>query len=199
MPYTIRNISEVLAAEALLPQPALVIDHLLIDSRRLIFAESTLFFALQTPRQNGEAFITELYKAGVRNFVTTENFNVAAFSNANFLFVKEPLRALQKIAAYHRSQFSIPVIGITGSNGKTIVKEWLYQLLQADYNIVRSPKSYNSQIGVPLSVWQMNHSHTLAIFEAGISEPDEMDHLEAIIRPGVGRSYKCGGGTQCRF
>ena len=90
------------------------------------------------------------------------------------------------MAAYHRKQFNIPVIGITGSNGKTIVKEWLYQLLHADYNIVRSPKSYNSQIGVPLSVWQMNEQHTLAIFEAGISQPGEMEKLEKIIQPTIG-------------
>ena len=100
--------------------------------------------------------------------------------------MNDTLAALQQLAAYHRQQFNIPVIGITGSNGKTIVKEWLYQLLHEDYNIVRSPKSYNSQIGVPLSVWQMNEQHTLGIFEAGISEQGEMERLEKMIRPTIG-------------
>ena len=100
--------------------------------------------------------------------------------------MKDTLSALQQLAAYHRQQFNIPVIGITGSNGKTIVKEWLYQLLNEDFNIVRSPKSYNSQIGVPLSVWQMNEHNTLAIFEAGISKPGEMGKLENIIQPTIG-------------
>ena len=111
---------------------------------------------------------------------------MADFPEANFLAVKDTIAALQQLAAYHRRQFNIPVIGITGSNGKTIVKEWLYQLLHPDYHIVRSPKSYNSQIGVPLSVWQMNKQHTLAIFEAGISQPGEMENLQKIIQPTIG-------------
>ena len=108
------------------------------------------------------------------------------FVDANFIFVDDTLIALQNLAAHHRSQFNYPVIGITGSNGKTIVKEWLYQLLSPDYNIVRSPRSYNSQIGVPLSVWQMSEEHNLAIFEAGISQPGEMEKLEKIIHPTIG-------------
>lgn len=186
MPYTIKELSDIIGQDAVLAQPSLAIDHLLIDSRRLIFPSATLFFALYTYRRNGEIFIEELYKAGVRNFVVKSTFKHAAFPEANFVLVEDPLRALQNVAAYHREQFQIPVIGITGSNGKTIVKEWLYQLLQADYQIVRSPKSYNSQIGVPLSVWQMNETHTLAIFEAGISEKGEMSFLEKIIQPNIG-------------
>ena len=108
------------------------------------------------------------------------------YPDANFILVENTLDALQHLASYHRKQFNFPVIGITGSNGKTIVKEWLYQLLHKDYNIVRSPKSYNSQIGVPLSVWQMNEQHSLAIFEAGISQPGEMEKLEEIIQPTIG-------------
>ncbi len=116
----------------------------------------------------------------------SEHIDISVYPEANFLVVKDTLIALQQLAAYHRSKFNIPVIGITGSNGKTIVKEWLYQLLHEDFNIVRSPKSYNSQIGVPLSVWQMSGHHTLAIFEAGISQAGEMDKLEKIIQPAIG-------------
>ena len=118
--------------------------------------------------------------------LSVSTIETSLYPEANFLLVNDTLDALQQLAAYHRQQFNIPVIGITGSNGKTIVKEWLYQLLHEDYNIVRSPKSYNSQIGVPLSVWQMNEQHTLAIFEAGISQQGEMEKLEKIIRPTIG-------------
>jgi len=120
------------------------------------------------------------------NFVVDRQMEIRDYPEANFLKVHDSLEALQLLAAHHRRQFSIPVIGITGSNGKTIVKEWLYQLLHQDYTIVRSPKSYNSQIGVPLSVWQMNKQHTLAIFEAGISRPGEMEKLQKIIQPTIG-------------
>jgi len=165
------------------------VEHLLIDSRKLLFPSSTLFFALEGPRRNGISFINELYDKDVRNFVVGENFSkeeITKYPEANFLQVANALYAFQSLVAYHRSQFHVPVIGITGSNGKTIVKDWLYQLLQDDFNIVRSPKSYNSQIGVPLSVWQMNDQNTLAIFEAGISQPDEMQRLEKIIQPTIG-------------
>ncbi|HJS55276.1 MAG TPA: bifunctional UDP-N-acetylmuramoyl-tripeptide:D-alanyl-D-alanine ligase/alanine racemase, partial [Chitinophagaceae bacterium] len=142
--------------------------------------------ALKGPRRNGHSFVAELYKKGVRNFIVSETLKTEDFSEANFLFVDDCLKALQDLAAFHREQFSIPVIGITGSNGKTIVKEWLYQLLYQNFNIVRSPKSYNSQIGVPLSIWEMNKLHTLGIFEAGISKPREMDKLNGIIQPTIG-------------
>jgi alanine racemase len=125
--------------------------------------------------------------------VVDENINAAGlskFPNANFLQVSNVLTALQQLAANHRHQFSLSVIGITGSNGKTIIKEWLYQLLQFNYNIVRSPKSYNSQIGVPLSVWQISNQHTLGIFEAGISLPGEMKKLQEIIEPTAESSRK---------
>ncbi|HXL57270.1 MAG TPA: Mur ligase family protein, partial [Chitinophagaceae bacterium] len=150
------------------------------------FPSTTIFFALQTERRDAHIFIKEVYERGVRSFIVNPNYNADGFADANFIFVENTLQALQTLAAYHRSQFHYPVIGITGSNGKTIVKEWLYQLLSPDYNIVRSPRSYNSQIGVPLSVWQMNEGHNLAIFEAGISMPDEMNALEKIIRPTIG-------------
>ena len=143
-----------------------------------------LFFAL-SGRRNGHEFIAEAYAAGVRNFVVRQRTEIK-MPDANFLMVDDVLAALQKLAAYHRSRFNLEVIGITGSNGKTIVKEWLYQLLCADKNIVRNPKSYNSQIGVPLSVWQISEKDDLGIFEAGISTTDEMDKLEAIIKPTIG-------------
>lgn len=166
--------------------PALPVEHLLLDSRRVYAPAVSLFFALKGPRRNGHQFIPELYRKGVRSFVVSEAPDEAAFPEAHFIIVPDPLEALQRLAAWHRNQFRIPVIGITGSNGKTIVKEWLYQLLQEDYTIVRSPRSYNSQIGVPLSVWQMNKEHELAIFEAGISQPGEMEKLEKIIQPDIG-------------
>ena len=162
------------------------IEYLVLDSRKIYAPANSLFFALKGPRRDGHLFIREVYKKGVRNFVVSKTPDTSAFPSANFIEVKDTLKALQDLAAYHRQQFNVPVIGITGSNGKTIVKEWLYQLLHPDYNIVRSPRSYNSQIGVPLSVWQMNEKHNLAIFEAGISQPGEMEKLENVIRPTIG-------------
>lgn len=167
----------------------MAVEHILLDSRRLLFPATSVFFALNGPRRTGHSFITELYQKGVRCFVVDENFTetkAKKFSKAVFLQVPDVLLALQQLAAHHRQQFSIPVIGITGSNGKTIVKEWLYQLLQPGENIVRSPKSFNSQVGVPLSVWQMNKEHSLGIFEAGISQPGEMQQLAKIIEPTIG-------------
>ncbi len=190
MTYSISQIEKIISGRFLLNEnPATVVEHLLLDSRKLLFPSTSIFFALTGPRRNGNAFITELYGKGIRNFVVDESIPETAISGcagSNFLQVKDAQAALHLLVGYHRSQFDIPVIGITGSNGKTIVKEWLFQLLQDDYHIVRSPKSYNSQIGVPLSVWQMNETHTLAIFEAGISQPDEMQQLEKIIQPGIG-------------
>ncbi|RFZ84428.1 bifunctional UDP-N-acetylmuramoyl-tripeptide:D-alanyl-D-alanine ligase/alanine racemase [Mucilaginibacter terrenus] len=160
------------------------ISVLLTDSRRITNPAASLFFAL-SDRRNGHEFIADAYASGVRNFVVKQQ-QAFMMPDANFLMVDNVLAALQKLAAHHRSQFNIPVIGVTGSNGKTIVKEWLYQLMCPDGNIVRNPKSYNSQIGVPLSVWQINETHTLGIFEAGISTYNEMDLLEAVIQPSIG-------------
>lgn len=185
MHYSVNDIARIIQADTIVGNDNLV-DHLLLDSRKVFSPATSLFFALIGFRRNGHDFIPELYKKGVRNFVVSEKINERLYPEAIILNVKDTLSALQQLASYHRSQFNIPVIGITGSNGKTIVKEWLYQLLHPEYNIVRSPKSYNSQIGVPLSVWQMNEHHTLAIFEAGISKPREMDKLERIIRPTIG-------------
>ena len=163
------------------------IKDILIDSRRLISPDNCLFFALVSKRNDGHKYIDELYKKGIRYFIVShkpKNFN--EYKNTAFILVKNTLNALQLLSAAHRKKFDIPVIGITGSNGKTIVKEWLYQLMSENIKIIRSPKSYNSQIGVPLSVWQMEQKYDLAIFEAGISEPDEMDKLQPIIQPTIG-------------
>ena len=160
------------------------ISTLLTDSRRIGNAPEGLFFTL-SGRRNGHEFIAEAYASGVRNFVVKQGPEMKV-PEANFLIVDDVLAALQALAAHHRSLFKLKVIGITGSNGKTIVKEWLYQLMAADKNIVRNPKSYNSQIGVPLSVWQINEKNNLGIFEAGISTVHEMQRLEAIIQPTVG-------------
>lgn len=186
MNYSIQHIAVVAGAKLLQLHSNDHIEHLLLDSRRLIFPSTSLFFALKGPRRDGVVFIDDLYQKGVRNFVISTAIDVTRYPEANFILVDDTVNALQQLAALHRQSIDIPVIGITGSNGKTIVKEWLNQLLQDRYKIVRSPKSYNSQIGVPLSIWQMNSRHELAIFEAGISRPGEMQKLQAIIQPTIG-------------
>ena len=186
MNYSVEHISNIVDGSFISFHQNDAVEHLLTDSRRLIFPATTLFFALNGLRRNGNKFIDDLYKKGVRNFVVNDEKEIAWYEDANIILVKNSLHALQQLAAYHRSLFDIPVIGITGSNGKTIVKEWLNQLLDDTFSIVRSPRSYNSQIGVPLSVWQMNASHNLGIFEAGISEPGEMNELQKIIQPSIG-------------
>lgn len=188
MPYTITHIAQVLDANTDLYAPKDCIAHLLTDSRKLSFPDSSLFFAIETPLRSGSEFVPELFDNGVRNFVLNKNYNIPKhiLTRANILLVEDTLQALQKLAKYHREQYNIPVIGITGSNGKTIVKEWLNQLLSPDYDIVRTPRSYNSQIGVPLSIWEIKSSNSLGIFEAGISQPGEMERLEKIIQPSIG-------------
>ncbi len=208
----IAQISEIVGGK-LIGGSETTIHWLLTDSRTLSFPEETLFFAIKTTRNDGHKYIEELYNKGVRNFVVAppsppKGGDVAGASSsppsgklegANFIVVENPLLALQQLATYHRSQFNIPVIGITGSNGKTIVKEWLYQLLQKDYNITRSPRSYNSQIGVPLSIWQLNQNSELGIFEAGISERGKMERLEPIILPTTGIFTHIGEAHQENF
>ncbi|MBX9783466.1 MAG: bifunctional UDP-N-acetylmuramoyl-tripeptide:D-alanyl-D-alanine ligase/alanine racemase [Chitinophagaceae bacterium] len=184
--YSINTIAAVLNAEFLLQSGNSQIEHLCIDSRRIVHPASSLFFALHTERRDGHSFIKQCYEKGVRNFIVAKTTDVHLLKDVNVLLVQDTLKALQQLAAYHRTQFHIPVIGITGSNGKTIVKEWLYQLLGDDFIIARSPKSYNSQVGVPLSVWQLNSHHTLGIFEAGISQTGEMQNLQSIIEPTIG-------------
>ncbi|MEZ5018468.1 MAG: bifunctional UDP-N-acetylmuramoyl-tripeptide:D-alanyl-D-alanine ligase/alanine racemase [Flavipsychrobacter sp.] len=163
-----------------------LIEALAIDSRKIALADETLFIALRTEHRNGHAFLKQVYEKGVRNFLVSEDIETAAFPQANIIKVEDTLKALQTIATEYRNLFDLPVIGITGSNGKTIVKEWLGQLLGNEYKTVRSPKSYNSQIGVPLSVWLLDEEYEIAIFEAGISLPGEMERLEKIIKPEIG-------------
>lgn len=165
-----------------------VIESLLTDSRKLQIPEGTLFFAIDSQQKSAAKYILSLYEKGVRCFISNKSLtqdDLQHLPGASFIIVDDPLHALQIIAGNHRHRFKYPVIGITGSNGKTIVKEWLYQLLNTDYNIVRNPRSYNSQVGVPLSVWNMNESHALGIFEAGISLPGEMELLQKIIDPDI--------------
>lgn len=207
MSYTIESIAQCIGARRVGEHEA-NIDWLLTDSRSLSFPEETLFFALTTKRNNGARYIPELYARGVRNFVLTEE-ELQAMNReqlageqpaaVNFLIVSNPLKALQKLAEAHRDKFKIPVIGITGSNGKTIVKEWLHQLLSPDHCIVRSPRSYNSQIGVPLSVWQLGNEAELGIFEAGVSEMGEMGALQRMIKPSIGILTNIGGAHQENF
>jgi len=187
MLYTTAQIRQILDAKWLNAPPVeRAVEHLLHDTRQIIFPETSLFFALSGPRQDGHRFLSDAYAAGVRNFIVSKTIDPARFPEANLLKVEDTTRALQDLAAFHRRQFDLTVVGVTGSNGKTIVKEWLFQLLQNDYRIARSPKSYNSQIGVPLSVWQLQPAHELAIFEAGISQMGEMERLASIIEPGIG-------------
>lgn len=183
--YSLSQILEVVGGQLAGNVVEKKVCDLLIDSRQLVAADQALFFALVSSRNDGHKYIKSLYEKGVRAFVV-DHLPDESFPEATFLVVDDTLKALQTLAAFHRQQFDIPVLGITGSNGKTIVKEWLTQLLSPDYNIVRSPKSYNSQVGVPLSVWQMNGQNQFAIFEAGISEPDEMTALQEVIKPTIG-------------
>ncbi len=199
MNYTLSEIATLIHAA---PQnwPARSIRHLLIDSRKLASSDEALFFAIRGERHDGHQFIEDLYVRGLRNFVVEQMPQHAEqFADAAFLLVANTTAALQQLAAHHRSRFTYPVVAVTGSNGKTIVKEWLWQILRDQYNIVRSPKSFNSQVGVPLSVWQMSEEHSLAIFEAGISRAGEMERLEKIIQPTIGLLTNIGAAHDENF
>jgi alanine racemase len=199
MNYSIREIAKIMEAQTIALHEA-NIRILLTDSRSLSEPAVSLFFALPTVHNDGHKYIYDLYERGVRNFVVQHAFEKSdEMPEANFLWVSDTLSALQQLAAFHRQQFDIPIVGITGSNGKTIVKEWLYQLLHDWFSIVRSPRSYNSQTGVPLSVWQLNEQTGLGIFEAGISLPGEMQRLESIVRPTVGIFTTIGEAHQENF
>lgn len=176
------------------------ISRILTDSRSLCFPEDSLFFALKSRRNDGHDYIPELYRRGVRSFVVARlPEDIEKYPDAGFLLTESPLVALQRLAESHRRLFDIPVVGITGSNGKTVVKEWLYQLLSPDTLVTRSPRSYNSQIGVPLSVWALNERSGTGIFEAGISQPGEMAALQRIIRPAIGVFTCLGDAHQENF
>ena len=206
MNYSIEKITTLIGARRIGETDA-QIGWLLTDSRSLCFPEETLFFALKSTRNDGHRYIEDLYRRGVRNFVVEAkgiaeycpNGSVTTMADANFLIVPSPLAALQRLAERHRDEFNIPIVGITGSNGKTMVKEWLYQLLLPSQKIVRSPRSYNSQIGVPLSVWLLNEQTEIGIFEAGISQPGEMMALRDIIQPTIGVLTSLGSAHQENF
>lgn len=198
MSTSIENIASIVATESKLVKQA-SITYLLMDSRKLAFPSATLFFAITTTNQDGHVYIKELVQKGVYNFVVLAHFDTSSYSQVNFIVVSDVVEALQKIAAMHRAQFHYPVVGITGSNGKTIVKEWLAQLLAPHYNIVRSPRSYNSQIGVPLSVWEMSTQYNFAIFEAGISQKGEMEALAHVIQPTIGILTNIGTAHEAGF
>jgi alanine racemase len=182
---TIRNIVPIIKANWIGQNDVAIIDYISIDSRSLQNGENTLFFALSGPNHDGHQYIEELINKGTQYFVVTR-IPEDVKEKGNFLVVENTLEALQKFAAYYRSLFDFPIIGITGSNGKTIIKEWLNFLLSPDYNIIRSPKSYNSQVGVPLSILGIKEKHNLGIFEAGISTTNEMEKLQKIIQPTIG-------------
>lgn len=177
------------------------ISWILTDSRSVCFPEDTLFFAIRSERNDGHRYIADLYRRGVRNFVveTLPEDYATAYADANFLRVPHTVEALQRLAERHRDEFNIPIVGITGSNGKTVVKEWLYQLLSPQMVVTRSPRSYNSQIGVPLSVWLLNERSQVGVFEAGISQQGEMDALHDIIQPTVGVITNLGTAHQENF
>ena len=200
MNYSIEKVTTLIGARRYGDREA-TIGFLLTDSRSLCFPEETLFFALKTGRKDGHDYIPDLYRRGVRNFVveTLPQNYMASFADANFLKVVGSLEALQRLAERHRDEFQIPVVGITGSNGKTIVKEWLSQLLSPQMVVTRSPRSYNSQIGVPLSVWLLDERSQVALFEAGISQPGEMQALRDIIQPTIGVLTCLGAAHQENF
>lgn len=193
------QVSSIVNGTLLGDETEIIISAVSIDSRTIFDPEASLFFALKTERNDGHRYIADLVHLGVRAFVVSDyQEEFKQYSSCQFIVVANTLAALQDLAAWHRSQFDIPVIGITGSNGKTIVKEWLFELLQ-NKSVLRSPKSYNSQVGVPLSVWNLNPAHELAIFEAGISKPGEMQKLGPIIRPTIGILTNIGESHQENF
>ena len=215
MKYTIEKITTLIGARRIGDTEA-VVSWLLTDSRSLCFPEETLFFALRSGRNDGHNYIPELYRRGVRNFVverghfrlsdvtrvsdvTASTGTGGGLAGANILEVVSPLEALQRLAERHRDEFDVPIVGITGSNGKTMVKEWLYQLLSPHKIVTRSPKSYNSQIGVPLSVWLLGEQTEVGLFEAGISQPGEMQALRDIIQPSIGVLTSLGTAHQENF
>ena len=197
MNYSIVKITTLIGARRMGTADA-QISWLLTDSRSLCFPETTLFFALKSQRNDGHHYIEDLYRRGVRNFVV-DHLPEHPQADANYLKVPSPLAALQRLAERHRDEFNCPIVGITGSNGKTMVKEWLYQVLSPQFTVTRSPKSFNSQIGVPLSVWLLNEQTQIGLFEAGISQVGEMDALRDIIQPTIGVLTSIGAPHQENF
>ncbi len=204
MTYPIEKVTSLIGAHRY-GNNATMVGFILTDSRSLSFPEETLFFALKSERNDGHRYINDLHRRGVRNFVVEQlpdgydAESAQAWADTNFLVVSSTLAALQRLAERHRDEFNIPVVGITGSNGKTMVKEWLFQLLRPSMHVTRSPRSYNSQIGVPLSIWQLDEHSEVALIEAGISEPGEMARLTDIIQPTIGILTSLGTAHQENF
>ncbi|SFT65283.1 UDP-N-acetylmuramoyl-tripeptide--D-alanyl-D-alanine ligase [Lishizhenia tianjinensis] len=194
--YTYADLADLLDAEQTQPYKG-EIKAVAYDTRKIYHAEALAFFALHSEKDNGHKYVLDAYEKGVRCFVVDERVELP--DDACVLTVEDTLEALQQLAKKHREQFAYPVVAITGSYGKTMAKEWLYSLLKDDYQIVRSPKSYNSQIGVALSLLEMSHEHNLAIIEVGISEPDEMEILEDIVDPTLGIFTGIGAAHQENF
>jgi len=202
--YTFQTIARIIKGNALNTVDNRPIKHLGVDTRKFNQGEQLLFFAIRGANNDGHQYLAEAFRKGCRTFVLEDSdvnpwLSDEQAQEANIIRVNDSIHALQALAAHHRQQFDIPVIGITGSNGKTIVKEWLYQLLYTHYNIHRSPRSYNSRIGLPLSVWELTEAHELAIFEAGISQPGEMVALKNMIRPTTGLFTNIGQAHQAGF
>lgn len=197
--YDLEEFSQMIAGTLLQEGKDSKVNNVLIDSRRIGLRQNTVFFALRGDAHNGHDYIDALYVRGIEFFVVSETPDLKKIPNATVLKVENTQTALQMFAKAHRKKFSIPLIGITGSNGKTIVKEWVYDALYRDYKIARSPKSYNSQVGVPLSVLNLNEENNLAVFEAGISKPGEMEILRGIISPTIGIFTNIGAAHQENF
>lgn len=198
MEYTIAAIQKIVNGNGQLVRADDIIEQLLTDSRNITQGSTGLFFAISGPQHDGHKYISHAHAQGVRNFIV-ERLMEYGLSDSNFILVENSVAAMQALAAAHRNAFQIPIIGITGSNGKTVVKEWLHFLLRNTYHVCRSPKSYNSQIGVPLSVWSLHSAHQLGIFEAGISQPGEMQHLANVIQPTVGIFTNIGSAHDAGF
>ncbi|MFC2087319.1 bifunctional UDP-N-acetylmuramoyl-tripeptide:D-alanyl-D-alanine ligase/alanine racemase [Bacteroidota bacterium] len=194
--FSTTDIARVIQAEKYAFHPAEV-NEFSIDSRTIVHADKAIFFAIPGKHHDGHAYIQNLIEKGVKNFVVSDKSYIS--HQGSFMHVIDTVKALQKLAEYHRQKFSYPVIGITGSNGKTLIKEWLFEMLKGEFNVIRSPKSYNSQVGVPLSILLMHEDHNVAIIEAGISEPGEMERLEQIIKPTSGIISNIGDAHQENF
>ena len=187
MKYNIQEIKSIISGQFLSPEPFdYVISNIIFDSRKISFAKRSIFFCLTSSSNDGHNFIGDAYDKGVRNFIVERHIDQSKFQKANFILVPSSLEALQSFGKYHRNKFDIPVIAITGSNGKTIIKEWLGECLATKMSIYKSPLSYNSQIGVPLSLLQLDNTHEMAILEAGISLPGEMEKHASTISPQFG-------------
>lgn len=198
MRYSLAQIAEITHG-TLVGADQEAIERLEVDSRHLTFPSKTLFIALKGPQHDGHRFIDDCIARGVMAFLVEQVPEANDYDLVGFVQVEDTLQALQDLAAYHRAQFDIPIVGITGSNGKTIIKEWLAQLLTPEFNVVKSPKSYNSQVGVPLSVARLQENHSIALFEAGISEPGEMERLHKVIRPTIGVFANIGSAHDAGF